>query len=392
MTNYSKTKEFIRQHADADVKKLALQAGKFPDIDMPFVIRQIAGRKAIADKIPSWFAVEDLLFPHHLSLEQCSSEATARYKASLVGGDSLIDLTGGFGIDCAFMAANFKRVTYLERNPELCEIARNNFPLLNLNRIEIHNADSVDFFQETERVDCIFIDPARRNEHGGKTVLVSDCEPNVSQLTPLLLSKAKRVMIKLSPMLDLSLALEALPQTTAVHIVSVNNECKELILILKNGVVSEVPITCVNITKNGMQLFSFTKKEEQESLCEYTSDLGTFLYEPNASLMKGGAYKAAAARFGLKKLHPNSHLYTSNTRCNDFPGRIFAVETSFSLNKNELKSGLNGIKQANLTIRNFPTSVAELRKRLKLSDGGNNYLFATTLADERKVLVKCVKG
>ncbi|MFZ4454710.1 MAG: THUMP-like domain-containing protein [Bacteroidales bacterium] len=392
MPDISKTKEFIRQHANADVTKLALQARKFPDIDMQFVIRQIAGRKAISDKIPSWFVVEDLLFPHHLSLEQCSSEATARYKASLVGGDSLIDLTGGFGIDCTFMAENFNRVNYVERNPELCEIARNNFPLLNLNRIEIHNADSVDFLQETERVDCIFIDPARRNEHGGKTVLVSDCEPDVSHLAPLLLTKANRVMIKLSPMLDLSLALEALPQTTAVHIVSVNNECKELVLILGESTVAEGPITCVNLTKNGIQFFSFTKKEELENLCQYTSELGTYLYEPNASVMKGGAYKTVAPRFGLKKLHPNSHLYTSNTRCDEFPGRIFAVESSFSLNKNELKQALSGMQQANLTVRNFPSSVAELRKRLKLSDGGNTYLFATTLADDRKVLVKCVKG
>ncbi len=390
--NTTAIKEFIRQHANDDVNKLALQARRFPDIDMPYVVQQIAGRKAIAEKIPTWHAVDDLVFPRHLSLEQCSSEVTARYKASLVGGESLLDLTGGFGIDCAFMAEKFTRATYVERNADLCNIARQNFSVLQLSHIEVRNEEAQEFLDKTESVDCIFIDPARRNESGGKTVAISDCEPDVAAIAPQLLRKSKRVMVKLSPMLDLSLALQALPQTTAVHIVSVNNECKELILILENSVVTDVPIACINFTKHGIQSFTFTRHEELASSVEFATHLGAYLYEPNASVMKGGAYRAVAQRFNLQKLHPNSHLYTSTTRCDDFPGRIFNIESHFSMNKSELKAALDDIKQANITVRNFPASVADLRKRLKLSDGGATYLFATTLADERKVLVKCEKG
>ena len=385
-------KEFIRQHANDDVNKLALQASKFPDIDLPYAIQQIAGRKAIADKVPTWYAVDDLLFPRHISLEQCSSEVTAQYKASLTKNESLVDLTGGFGIDCAFMAVSFKQVTYVERNADLCEIAKHNFPLLKLPHITVVNDEALHFLEKIEKIDCIFIDPARRNVHGGKTVAISDCEPNVEFLAPQLLAKANQVMIKLSPMLDLSLALQALPQTTAVHIVSVNNECKELILILENSLVENIPITCINFTKQDIQTYIFSKQEEQTCTSEYTSELDDYLYEPNASVMKGGAYKSIASHFRMNKLHPNSHLYTSPERYNDFPGRIFKIESLFSMNKNELRQALDGIKQANITVRNFPSSVAELRKRLKLNEGGSTYLFATTLANERKVLVKCVKG
>jgi hypothetical protein len=385
-------KEFIRQHANDDVNKLALQASKFPDIDLPYAIQQIAGRKAIADKVPTWYAVDDLLFPRHISLEQCSSEVTAQYKASLTKSESLVDLTGGFGIDCAFMAVSFKQVTYVERNADLCEIAKHNFPLLKLPHITVVNDEALHFLEKIEKVDCIFIDPARRNVHGGKTVAISDCEPDVEFLSPQLLAKAKQVIIKLSPMLDLTLALQSLPQTTAVHIVSVNNECKELILILENSLVENIPITCINFTKQDIQTYIFSKQEEQTCTSEYTSELDDYLYEPNASVMKGGAYKSIASHFRMNKLHSNSHLYTSPERYNDFPGRIFKIESLFSMNKNELRQALDGIKQANITVRNFPSSVAELRKRLKLNEGGSTYLFATTLADERKVLVKCVKG
>jgi hypothetical protein len=388
----NKTDEFIRDHANDDVKTLALQARKYPEIDMAFAIQQIAGRKAIAEKIPSWYKRDGLLYPRHLSLEQCSSEATARYKASLVEGDSLVDLTGGFGIDCAFMAERFKHATYVERNAELCEIARHNFPALDLRHIAVVNGDATQYLNEMEKVDCIFIDPARRNEQGGKTVAVSDCEPDVGLLSGQLLEKADRVMIKLSPMLDLTLALQALPQTAQVHVVSANNECKELILILENRPVEEIPVTCINLTKTQAQSFVFSKQQEQNADCTCTSQIEAFLYEPNASILKAGAYKCVAARFGLKKLHANSHLYTSATRCDVFPGRVFAVQSVFSLNKNELKQELDGIRQANLSVRNFPASVAELRKRTRLADGGGIYIFATTLADERKVLVKCVKG
>ena len=265
--------EFIRLHANDDVNALALQAHKYPTIDMSFVIQQIAGRKAVVDKIPSWYHNPNILYPKHLSLEQCSSEATARYKSTLSQGQSLIDLTGGFGIDCAFMASRFNQITYVERNPLLCDIASHNFPAFNLPHIKVINKEAASYLQETEKVDCVFIDPARRNESGGKTIAVSDCEPDVGLLAPNLLLKANQVMVKLSPMLDLTLALQALPQTTQVHVVSVHNDCKELILILENKPVDEVQIMCVNLKKDESQTFVFTRKEEQEADSIYTSQI-----------------------------------------------------------------------------------------------------------------------
>ena len=387
------TQLFIREHSSDDVRVLALQAKKYPDIDMPTVITQIAGRKVAAEKIPSWWEIEKIWYPKHLSLEQCSSEITARYKARLLQGDSLTDLTGGFGIDCSFLATGFKSATYVERQEELCEIAAHNFPVLNLNHINIKNEDGVTYLQAMSPVDCLFLDPARRNEHGGKTVAISDCEPNVAELEELLLQKANRVMIKLSPMLDLSLALKELKQTQEVHILSVNNECKELLLVLERGkelVPEEIPIHCINLTASQkVQKLLFTRQQEKEHTCPYTPTLKTYLYEPNASILKAGAFRSVSSIYNVEKLHPNSHLYTSDEYIPDFPGRKFRITDSSSLNKKELKKLIGTEKKANLTVRNFPASVAELRKRLKLAEGGDIYLFATTLADEKKLLIAC---
>ncbi|NDV80650.1 class I SAM-dependent methyltransferase [Bacteroides sp. 51] len=379
------TIQFIRDHQHDDVRTLALQAKKYPGMDMPFIINQIAGRQTAEHKIPSWYATEGIIYPVHLSLEQCSSELTAQYKASLFSGETLIDLTGGFGIDCAFLSAGFKYATYIERQTELCHIATHNFNLLGLHHIIVSNKDSVEALNETSPVDCIFIDPARRNEHGGKTVLISDCEPDVEALEELLLRKASRVMIKLSPMLDLSLALRALKHTTEVHVISVQNECKELLLILENAD-KDASIHCVNFTHKGTQTFAFTHNEEASAITPYTNQVATYLYEPNASILKAGAFRAVASRFGLKKLHRNSHLYTSDQKVENFPGRCFEVLAIGSVKDKTLLAGLS---QANITVRNFPMSVAELRKRTKLKDGGEVYLFATTLNDDKKVLIKC---
>lgn len=386
------TQQFIDTHAQEDVRQLALQAKKFPHVDMNTAIVQIAGRQAAADKIPSWHATAGIIYPRHLSLEQCSSELTARYKASLIKGDTLTDLTGGFGIDCAFLSASFRQATYIERQKELCEIASHNFPLLGLNHITVCHQDAVDHLRSMQPVDCIFIDPARRDGHGSKTVAIADCEPDVSALEEELLSKATRIMIKLSPMLDLTLALKDMKHVAEAHVVSVNNECKELLLIESVQPVSlserTVPIVCINLTSRETQRFVFTREEEQTAGCTYTDRIGKYLYEPNASLLKAGAFRSIASRYGMQKLHPNSHLYTSDLLIAEFPGRTFEVVSTFSLNKKEIKQALADISKANLTVRNFPASVAELRKRLKLAEGGNDYLFATTLNDGKKVLVR----
>ena len=384
---------FIEEHLHDDVRALALKAGKLPQVDLTAALTQIAGRQIAAVKIPSWQLVKEILYPQHLSMEQCSSEVTARYKAELLSGDTLCDLTGGFGVDCAFLSAGFKQVTYVEQQSSLCELAANNYRVLGLNHVKVVNEDGVAYLEKMEPVDCIFMDPARRNEHGGKTVAIADCTPDVGALQCLLTHKAQRVMIKLSPMLDLALTLQTMHSTCEVHIVSVNNECKELLLILAAGVQTAEPeIHCVNLTHNGKQCFSFTRSQEQEATCTYTDDTALYLYEPNASILKAGGFKVLSAAYCMKKLHPNSHLYTSDELVADFPGRVFRIEKAYSFNKKEMKDLLGNISKANISIRNFPSTVDELRKRTKLKDGGDVYLFATTLNSGDKVLLECYKA
>ena len=388
----SETLRFIEENARADVRSLALQAKKYPQVDMAMAVVQIAGRQIAEAKVPSWYHTEGLLYPKHLSMEQCSSEATAIYKAGLVEGDSFADLTGGFGIDCSFLSRKFKQADYVERQAELCELAKHNFPLLGLS-IGVHNEDGVEYLKQMQPVDCLFLDPARRDGHGGKTVAIADCEPDVSALEDLLVEKAKKVMVKLSPMLDLSLALKHLKYVREVHIVSVNNECKELLLILqKESASSDITIHCEHIVNaSEHQSFSFTQEQERTSDSSLATEVGAYLYEPNASILKAGAYRSLTQIYACKKLHASSHLYTSEQFIEDFPGRRFKVEAVSGFGKKELKEFLQGMEKANLTIRNFPSSVADLRKRLKLKEGGEDYVFATTLADESKVMIKCRK-
>lgn len=386
------TLRFIEENVRADVRSLALQAKKYPQVDMAMAVVQIAGRQIAEAKVPSWYRTEGLLYPKHLSMEQCSSEATAIYKAGLVDGDTFADLTGGFGIDCSFLSRKFKQADYVERQSELCELVEHNFPLLGL-KIGVHNEDGVEYLKQMHPVDVLFLDPARRDGHGGKTVAISDCEPDVSALEDLLVEKAKKVMVKLSPMLDLSLALKALKYVREVHVVSVNNECKELLLILEKSIdSSEIVIHCEQITSTGEhQHYAFTQEQERTSDCPLSAEVGAYLYEPNASILKAGAYRSLTQTYPVNKLHASSHLYTSPYYIEDFPGRRFQVEAVSGFGKKELKTLLQGLEKANLTIRNFPSSVAELRKRLKLKEGGECYLFATTLSDESKVLIKCRK-
>ncbi len=390
----SKTLDFIEAHREDDVRALALQSGKYPDVDMTVAVTQIAGRQVAARKIPSWYAVGGVLYPRHLSMEQCSSEATALYKASLLEGESFADLTGGFGIDCGFIARNFRQADYVERQEELCELARHNFPLLGLGHIRVNHRDGVEYLKEMQPVDGLYLDPARRDGHGGKTVAIADCEPDVCALEDLLVEKAKTVLVKLSPMLDLSLALKELKTVCEVHIVAVNNECKELLLKLqKSPISSDISIHCIHFAGNGeVQRYGFTLEQEQTASCPLADAPKTYLYEPNAAILKAGAFRSLTSAYGVEKLHASSHLYTSTEFVADFPGRRFRIEAISGFGKKELKAFLQGLEKANLTIRNFPLSVAELRKRLKLKEGGEDYVFATTLQDGQKVLIRCVKA
>lgn len=398
MTLTEETLQFIRLHRIDDVRSLALQAGRHPGVDMPAAVTQIAGWQAARTKIPTWAATDGILYPPHLSMEQCSSELTADYKAAIVaqaGGErhSLTDLTGGFGIDFSALAAEFERADYVERQEILCELARHNFPLLGLKHATVHQADATEYLQGMEPVSWLFLDPARRDGHGGKTVAIADCEPDVAQLEPLLLAKAGRVLLKLSPMLDLAQALHTLKHVTQAHVVAVGGECKELLLVLAADAAlhpDEVPICCVNLPA-AANVFTFSRQEEQNAPCIYADAPRAYLYEPHAALLKAGAFRSLASIYKVEKLHPNSHLYTSDTPVEGFPGRTFRIDGWGGFGKREVKELLKGEKKANLTVRNFPASVAELRKRLKLSEGGNIYLFATTLADGQKVLIRCSK-
>ena len=393
------TRDFIKQHLTDDVRALALKVKPQEEIDLPFALTQIEGWQKAKDKLPSWAANEDILYPPHLSLEQCSSELTALYKQQIVmesntRQDTFADLTGGFGIDCAFIGKLFKKAYYVERQELLCQLAKNNFLVRNLKNIDICHTDAKDFLLQTSHLDWLFIDPARRNLSGGKVVALEDCEPNILELKELLLEKADKVMAKLSPMLDIKKALSALGNTVEqVYVVSVDNECKEILLVMsKNAQHYEHLLTAANLSSKGdpPQLFSFHLGEEEKS-CNFTTTLQTYLYEPNASILKAGAFKSIASRFHLAKLHPNSHLYTSDTLHSDFPGRIFLIEDYSSFNKKELAQLLDGIDKGNLTVRNFPQDVAILRKKLKLKEGGSIYLFATTLNDGKRILIKCGK-
>ena len=384
------TLAFIREHTGDDVRQLALQAARYPLVDMRVAATQIEGRRLAAAKLPAWAATDGVMYPVRLSMEQCSSEATARYKASLVGGSRLADLTGGFGIDCSSMSERFDEATYIERNEELCRIARHNFGLLGL-PIRVVNGNSAEVLPSMPVQDWIFLDPARRDGVGNKVVALSDCEPDVCQLEKLLLQKAVRVMVKCSPMLDISLAISQLTSVREVHVVSVGNECKELLLILGGTTGRGIEVRTVNFQGGGVQTFGYALEEEQEAGCSYTNTIGRYLYEPNSSVMKAGCFRLIGKEWGVHKLHPNTHLYTSDSLMPDFPGRILEVKGMYGFSKSELKRLSSEISKANVVVRNFPSTTKELCKRLRLDDGGECFLYATTLADGERVIVVAEK-
>ena len=393
-------KEFIRAHGEEDVRALAL---RFSREDMALLLSQIAERQMARLKIPSWAGQDDILYPAHLSLEQASSELTARYKASLVsviaedsvkkGNGRFADLTGGMGIDFSFMAPCFREADYVEQNGELCQIAEHNYGVLGLHHATVHCDDAAHFLEEATPYDLIYLDPARRDEAGRKVFRIGDCIPDLTEMKALLLEKAGCVMVKYSPMLDISLALKTLGNVSEVHVVSVDNECRELLFLLSKTAGEAPQYVAVNLKRSGEKdRFSFTMAQEQQADISFADAPGRYLYEPNASILKAGAFKSVAQSYNLQKLHINSHLYTSNGLMADFPGRIFEVETFFVPNRQNSKSFTRETKKANIAVRNFPMTVAEIRRKTGLTDGGDLYLFATTLSDERKVWIICRKG
>jgi 16S rRNA G966 N2-methylase RsmD len=382
------TRQFIRENLNADVPTLALKKAPV-GTDVSLALRQIEARQLLRKKAPSWSENEDLLFPAHLSIEQCSSEAAAKYKASLLQGETFADLTGGLGIDTYYISQGFAQTDYVERQTELCDLVRHNFEVLKAD-VKVWNETAEEYISHCEPKDCIFIDPARRDEHGRKTVSIAECTPDVSAMQDALLQKAEKVMVKLSPMLDINKALTELCHVKEVHVVAVANECKELDFVMERGYQGEVRFFCVNLLTNQPSV-QFTLEEERETQCKLAEGVSKYLYEPNAALMKAGCYKLLTTRYDVHKLHKNSHLYTSEQWIPQFPGRVFEVEGWTPYNKKVKQTLLSDVTKASIAVRNFPLSVAELRKTLKISDGDETFLFATTLRGEQRILMRTKK-
>lgn len=428
------TQDFIRQYQDDDVRQLAFLGSKYPEVDMPFALDQIRGRKMARVKLPRWASLEGIIYPPHISMEQCSSESTALYKAELAArllglpasssGTEMkaeneiefVDLTGGFGVDFSYIAARLGvKSMYVERQAHLCEAAKENFGRLGLKNAIVKNGDGIEVLHSfhPKKKDAasdddslgitydqprsllktnlglkiIFIDPARRDDAGNKVVSLKDCTPDVTVLQEEMLSKADYVIIKLSPMLDWHRAISELSHVREVHIISVNNECKELLLVLSARNMGEnLRIYCINDAQSFV-CDELDMESSQVKIAPSTLEEMQYLYEPNASLMKAGCFGVLSGRYDARMLSKNSHLFVSREPIAVFPGRSFRIIAVSSFNKKELKRHLSGITKANIATRNFPLSVAELRKRLKLKDGGETYIFATTLSDESHVLM-----
>ena len=408
------TQEFVRLHRNDNVRTLALQGARYPEIDMAYALDQIAGWQTACKKIPSWASTEGIIYPPHLSMEQCSSEYTARYKARLASRitandangktSKLVDLTGGFGVDFSFIAKAFDSAVYVERLPHLCEAARHNFLLMGLKHATIVEGDGTDYLQQLDHASLIFLDPARRDSNGGKTVAISDCTPNVEDLEDTLVGKADVVMVKLSPMLDWHKAVEDLRNKVCeVHIVSANGECKELLLVLRKDFDGSPLVVCVNDN----EMFAYHegapldtnhtgKKNLRAPLVDDkehdpTVSQSPTLLLPNASIMKAGCFDRLAATFHIQSIGANSHIFLADNAVDSFPGKQYTIEHVTTMNKKELKKALAGLTRANISVRNFPLSADNLRKRLKLKDGGDTYIFATTRGDKEHVLYICKK-
>lgn len=414
-----KTKEYIKQHRNDDIYRLALT--KAPEgVDLQYALIQISAYQTLTKKVPSWAACDELIFPRQLSLEQSSSELTAIYKAELIrqfmGSDAYqhIDLTGGMGIDCYFIAQYASHSHYVEQSSELCTIAQHNFAYLNPN-ISVHNATAENFLNQItehklQSIDnfitenfknansqlstLIYLDPARRGDHGQKLVSIADCQPNVIELLPQMFALTDKVVVKLSPMLDITRAINELSHIEKLYVISVNNECKELLLLINKECETNTEICAINIDNkdNKSDILKGTIPSESQINIAHAHAVGTYLYEPYAAHLKSGLYKTIAQQYGVEKLHQHSHLYTSDTLNNDFPGRQFQVKDVIPFDKKSAKTLFKSLSKANITTRNFPLSVSELRTQYKIKDGGETYIFATTLYDDSKVIIVCQKA
>lgn len=395
--NNEKTIRFVGEHREEDVRALALQARHEDGIDLPWALDQIQGWQTARRKLPTWAAIDGMVYPPHLSMEQCSSEQTARHKCHIVdtlptgSHETLIDLTGGFGVDFSYLASRAKRAVYVERQEHLCEVARHNFGLLGLDHASIIHAQAEDVLRDLDTdpaTTLIYLDPARRGSNSARTYAIADCTPNVLELKEQLLKAADHVLIKLSPMLDWHKAVNDLGNwVSEVHIVSTGNECKELLLLLSADHEGEPTIHCINDD----QSLAFTPNYDAQPFLIADDAHAACLYEPNASIMKAGCFEVLTSRYPVKAVARDSHLFVSDDVIRDFPGRGFAIDAVTTMNKKELNRSLAGVTRANVATRNFPMTARQLQQRLGLKDGGDCYIFGTTTAAGQRVLYICHK-
>jgi hypothetical protein len=385
------TQSFILAHAGDDVHALLLRKNIPPDVDVRFAAQQIEGRQKAREKLPTLAANPGFVFPPKLAMEQCSSESTARYKARLFAGKATVDMAGGLGVDTLHIAERAASVIYVEKSEALCELARHNFSTLGVKNVEVRCDDGIRFLQgASQHFDAIYVDPSRRGSGRSRQVALAGCEPDVLPHQDFLLSKAGLLALKASPMLDITQALRELRSVCEVHVVAVKNDCKELLLVCGKEAVQPL-VRCVNIQPAGhVQQLDFSAPEENLAVARYTEKLGRYLYEPNVTLLKAGAFKLPCERFGVAKLHPATHLYTSDSLLPEFPGRAFEVRHVFSPGEPSFASQMAG-GRANIVVRNFPLTVAEIRRKYKIKEGGSAYLLAATFYSGAKRIVKAEK-
>ena len=363
-----------------------LKASLYPEWDMKAIAQQLVGKQIAKKKLPTWFDNNEVLYPVRLSMEQCSSELTAKYKTTIINSGRGIDLTGGFGVDSIFISKQSESLIYCERDKDLALLVNHNFKVLKQDNCKVYIGDGIEYLKNLKKIDWIFVDPSRRKKNQ-KIYRLEDCEPNVIELLGLFFDKTEHVLIKTSPLLDIQQTLNDLKYIKEVHVISVNNDCKEVLYLLEKDFIGETQIYCVNLKKEHKEEFRFTLSEEREALSLYSEPI-EYIYEANAAIMKAGAFKSIASKHGLYKLHKHSHLYTSKKFISEFPGRSFKIKEVLNPNK---KSLTKLPKKANLACRNYPHKVDVLKKKLKLNDGGNDYIFATTLKGEQFKLIVCEK-
>ncbi|WP_452598172.1 THUMP-like domain-containing protein [Pontimicrobium sp. MEBiC01747] len=381
--------EFINANLNSDIASLLLKGIPNTTVEAKAIIEQIEAKKRCKKKLPTWFNTKQIYYPNKLNIEQTSSEITAKFKASLISGNSIIDLTGGFGVDCYYFSKVFKDVVHCEINNELSQKVSHNYKQLAINNVNCINQDGIEYLLKSEqKFDYIYIDPSRRNDAKGKVFLLNDCLPNIPKHLDLLFKRTKTIVIKTSPLLDVSIGINELKYVKTIYSVAVNNEVKELLWVLDRDFNGEINIQTTNLLKTTQQTFQFYLNEEAETEANYSEPL-TYLYEPNAAILKMGAFNSISSQLNLNKLQKHSHLYTSNSLIT-FPGRRFKIEKIIDYNKKLFKKEMN-ITKANVTTRNFPETVQTIRKKLKIKDGGNYYLFFTTLNNTKKVTLSCSK-